>query len=167
MTGADIALSNGGGIRTNLKAGTLTYGDIVSLLPFDNFICTLQITGRQLTELLTACTQYTPAENGDFPQVSGLKFTVHTATHTISDLTILNRTTNQYEPVNPDHTYTLATIDYCVSGGGFFGILKDNQILRSNIAAYSQILVDYITQHLDHHITTEYAAPQGRITIVE
>lgn len=167
VTGADIALSNGGGIRTNLKAGILTYGDIISLLPFENFICTVEITGKQLTQLLTACTQYTPAENGDFPQVSGMKFNVHTATRTISDLRILNTTTNQYEPVNPDRTYSLATIDYCITGGGFFGLLKDNRILRSNISAYSQILVDYITQHLDRHITTDYAQPQGRITIME
>ncbi|MBQ8674772.1 MAG: bifunctional metallophosphatase/5'-nucleotidase [Bacteroidaceae bacterium] len=166
-TGAQIGMSNGGGIRTTLKAGTLTYGDLISLLPFDNNVCTVEITGSQLTELLTRCTSATPMENGDFPQVSGIEFTVHTSTHTISDLRILDPATGNYQPVRPDATYTLATIDYCISGGGFYGILKNNKILSNNIAAYCECLVKYITQHLDGHIGKEYISPAGRITITE
>ncbi|MBQ4277466.1 MAG: 5'-nucleotidase C-terminal domain-containing protein, partial [Bacteroidaceae bacterium] len=166
-TGAQIGMSNGGGIRTTLKAGTLTYGDLISLLPFDNNVCTVEITGSQLIELLTRCTSATPMENGDFPQVSGITFTVHTSTRTISDLRILDPATGNYQPVRPDATYTLATIDYCISGGGFYGILKNNKILRNNIAAYCECLVKYITQHLDGHIGQEYISPAGRITITE
>ncbi len=167
VTGAQIALSNGGGIRTNLPAGQLTYGDMVSLLPFDNNICVVEITGRQLTELLTRGTYDTPRENGDFPQVSGIRFTVHTATHTIADLTVLDPATSQYQPVQPDQVYTLATIDYCVTGGGFFGLLKNNRMLKSNVAAYSECLIRYVSEKLGGHIGTEYSKPQGRITIVE
>lgn len=167
VTGAQIGLSNGGGIRTNLPAGNLTYGDMVSLLPFDNNVCMVEITGAQLVELLTRGTHDTPRENGDFPQSSGIRFTVHTSTHTISDLTVLNPSTGQYEPVQPDKVYTLATIDYCVTGGGFFGILKNNKILKANVAAYSECLIRYVTEKLEGHIGAEYAKPQGRITIVE
>lgn len=167
VTGAEIALSNGGGIRTNLPAGTLTYGDLVSLLPFDNNVSVVEITGRQLSELLTRCTANIPAENGDFPQVSGLKFTVHTASRTISDLSILNAASGSYEPVDPDRTYRLATIDYCISGGGFYSLLKQNKVLQANIVPYSECLIKYVAEHLHGHIGSEYAQPQGRITIVE
>ena len=167
VTGAQIGMSNGGGIRTTLKAGTLTYGDLISLLPFDNNVCTVEVTGSQLTELLTRCTSATPTESGDFPQVSGITFTVHTSTRTISDLRILDPATGNYQPVRPDATYTLATIDYCISGGGFYGILKNNKMLRNNIAPYCECLVQYVTQHLNGHIGQEYSKPAGRITIVE
>ncbi|MGN0490214.1 bifunctional metallophosphatase/5'-nucleotidase [Ruminococcus sp.] len=51
-TGADIAFENAGGIRASVKKGDLTYGDIIGISPFGNYIVTKQITGRQLVEIL-------------------------------------------------------------------------------------------------------------------
>jgi 5'-nucleotidase len=50
--GADVALSNGGSLRTDLPAGPLTYGSIYELYPFDNRIVTLTLTGDQLTRII-------------------------------------------------------------------------------------------------------------------
>ena len=50
--GADVALSNGGSLRTDLPAGRLTYGSIYELYPFDNRIVTLRVTGDQLTRII-------------------------------------------------------------------------------------------------------------------
>lgn len=169
LTGADLAITNGGGIRTELKAGQLTYGDIVSLLPYDNYVCIIEITGAQLKDLLSSCTRFLPVENGDFPQVSGISFTVHTskngtADH-IGDLLILNKEKDTYVPVDPAATYTLATIDYAISGGGLQKKLRNNRIIKPNIKLYNDALVEYITEHLKGYIGTAYAQPQGRITI--
>lgn len=167
MTGADFAITNGGGIRTQAKAGTLTYGDIVALLPYDNYVSIVEITGEQLVEVLTACTSFLPVENGDFPQVSGMKFTIDTAKKDdrITNLMILNKENGAYEPVKMDHTYQLATIDYCITGGGLQGKLKKNNVIKPNIMIYNECLIQYITEKLNGHITNEYAEPQGRITI--
>ena len=51
-TGADIAFENAGGIRASVKKGELTYGDIIGISPFGNYIVTKQITGSQLVEIL-------------------------------------------------------------------------------------------------------------------
>jgi 2',3'-cyclic-nucleotide 2'-phosphodiesterase (5'-nucleotidase family) len=50
--GADVALSNGGSLRTDLPVGPLTYGSIYELYPFDNRIVTLRLTGEQLTRII-------------------------------------------------------------------------------------------------------------------
>lgn len=51
-TGADIAFENAGGIRASVKQGDVTYGDIIGISPFGNYIVTKQITGKQLKEIL-------------------------------------------------------------------------------------------------------------------
>lgn len=165
ITGADIAITNGGGIRTQLPAGDLTYGDIISLLPYENYVEVVETNGEQIAQILQACTRFLPVENGDFPQVSGIKYHVDGTKHAVTDIQVLNTKTGEYEPIKPEATYNLATIDYCVTGGGLQGLLKKNKVLRSNIMLYSEALIQYVTEHLNGHIGTEYAQPQGRITI--
>ena len=166
LANADIAMVNGGGIRCELPAGELTRGDIISMLPYDNYVCTVKITGAQLVELLNACTQFVPEENGDFPQVSGLKFTIDASSGKgVTDVMVQNKQTGAYDPVDYDRTYVLATIEYCVVGGGFQGVLKKNTTLQKVGFSYSECLIRYLKENLAGHIGKEYAAPQGRITI--
>lgn len=171
MTGADIAVTNGGGIRTEVKAGQLTYGDVVALLPYDNYVVVVDITGQELVDMLAACTQFAPVENGDFPQVSGIKFTLNMSEKDLSkkilDLMVLNKQTGNYEPIDLQKTYSLATIDYCVKGGGLQSKLKKNKVTRQAIMIYNECLIKYITDHLNSHIGKEYAEPQGRIKILK
>lgn len=169
ITGADIAITNGGGIRNEVKEGQVTNGDIIAMLPYDNYVMLIDITGQELTDVLAACIQYYPIENGDFPQVSGIKFTVDSSEKDLSkrivDLMILNKETKEYEPIDLQKTYSLATIDYCITGGGLQGKLKKNKVTRPAILIYSECLIKYITEHLNSHIGKEYAEPQGRISI--
>lgn len=169
MTGADLAITNGGGIRNEVKAGQLTYGDVVALLPYDNYVVVVDITGQELVDLLATCTQFIPVENGDFPQVSGIKFTIDSNEKDLSkrilNLMVLNKQSGDYEPVDLQKTYSLATIDYCVKGGGLQSKLKKNKITRQAIMIYNECLIKYITEHLNSTIGKEYAAPQGRINI--
>ena len=169
ITGADLAITNGGGIRTQLQAGKLTYGDVVSLLPYDNYVCIVEITGAELRDLLSACTRYLPVENGDFPQVSGIRFTINTqkvdTPDHISDLQILNKESGTYTPVDPAATYSLATIDYGITGGGLQKKLRNNRIIKPNIILYNDALVQYVTEHLKGHIGNDYKEIQNRIKI--
>lgn len=166
VTGAQIAITNGGGIRANLKAGELTYGDVIALLPYENYLEVLEVSGQKLIDVLNACSQFLPTENGDFPQVSGLRFTIDTkANPRVQDVQVLDTGTSTYQPINPNAIYTLATIDYCVTGGGLQKLLKNEKVVRQNIMLYNEALIEYITKHLGGHIGQEYALPQGRITI--
>lgn len=167
ITGADFAITNGGGIRTEVKAGKLTYGDIVSLLPYDNYVSIVEVTGRDVMDILEGCTSFSPIENGDFPQVSGLKYTLDTTVkeNRVSDVFVLNKKTNEYEPISLDKKYQLATIDYCITGGGLQGKLKSNHIIKPNICVYNECLIKYVTEKLGGHIGNEYAQPKDRIII--
>lgn len=51
-TGADVAFENAGGIRASVSKGDVTYGDIIGVAPFGNYIVTKQITGAEILEVL-------------------------------------------------------------------------------------------------------------------
>ena len=51
-TGADIAFENAGGIRASIAAGTVTYGDIINVSPYGNYVVTKKLTGAQIKEML-------------------------------------------------------------------------------------------------------------------
>lgn len=167
ISGADIALANGGGIRAEKHAGDLTYGDITDMLPYDNHLWIVEASGATITELLRMNTSFIPVEDGSFPQVSGVRFTVHVADKTVSDVEVLNKTNGQYEPIDPKKMYTVATIDYCVTGGGFRDILKPCKVLERGEVLYRDIFVQFLEKNLGGHISNDYLEPQGRIKIIQ
>lgn len=164
-TGADIAVINGGAIRSEAKRGELTYGDLLSMLPYDNRVCVAEVNGETLMEMLTANTAMLPTPDGQFPQVSGMTYTATVAPHGVRDVMVLDSSTGSYRPLVPKRTYTVATIDYCLSGGGLRGTLSQAPIVSDAIAPYCDVLVEYIQHHLGGNIGEEYAVPQGRITV--
>lgn len=167
ISGADISLANGGGIRTEKHAGDLTYGDIADILPYDNNLWIVEATGQRIIDLLQKNTSFIPVEDGSFPQVSGIRFTVHTATKTVSDVEVLDKETGAYEPIDPARTYSIATIDYCVTGGGFYDMLKDCKVLYRGDVLYRDIFVQFLENNLGGRISNDYLEPQGRIKITE
>lgn len=51
-TGADIAFENAGGIRASIAAGPVTYGDVINVSPYGNYVVTKKLTGAQIKEML-------------------------------------------------------------------------------------------------------------------
>jgi len=164
-TGADIGLVNGGGIRNGIPAGTLTYGSAISILPFYNVTCTIEATGEMIVNMLGKCIQKYPEEDGNFPQMSGMKYTVHTTSHTVSDVTVLNRENGKYEPIVADKTYTIGASDYYASG--FYGTLTNAKLVGLTTDQICKTLADFIEHNLGGVVGEDYRQPQGRITFVE
>ncbi len=71
---ADIAFSNGGGIRVGISAGDVTYGDLLDVHPFGNLLCKMEVTGQSIIDALEFSVSGVPNEMGRFLQVSGLTF---------------------------------------------------------------------------------------------
>ena len=163
---AEIGIVNGGGLRNDLPAGTLNYGDIVSVQPFDNHMCLIGVTGSQLMAMLTKCTEKCPKADGSFPHVSGMRYTIHTATHRVTDVMILDKATGKYVPLQPEREYTIGLNDY-YSTGGFYSTLKDSRLINSTTKLSRDIVADYLEKTLSGKVGDEYREPQGRITIVE
>ena len=79
VLGAEIGLSNGGGVRANIKAGNITYNDTLTVFPFGNMGCVVEVTGQQIKDALEMASRNCPKENGGFLHVSGLTYTIDTS----------------------------------------------------------------------------------------
>lgn len=189
MTDADVGFVNGGGIRADIAAGDVTYGDIIAVNPFGNMICKAEVSGQQILDALELGAMYVgTAENGGFLQVSGLKYTIDTSVPSsvvlddtdafvevagarrVSDVQVENRETGVYEPLDPNATYTVASHNYMLKLGGdgytMFGTENINLLLDETMVD-NEVLLDYIKVELHGVIGEDYADPygQGRITI--
>ena len=163
VTGSDISVLNSGSIRNEVKAGDLTYGDLLSMLPYDNYVIVAEVKGSTIIAMLEKLMSFLPKPDGQFPQVSGMRFTVDEREHRVGDVQILNSNTQHYEPINPARTYTIATTKYCVTDGGLYNTLKGSKITWETKRTYNDIFIEFVTKNLNGHIGQEYAQPQGRI----
>ena len=163
---ADIGFENGGGIRNDIHAGDITYGDIIGMLPYDNTLRRIMVTAEQLKAMLTRCTALVPVLDGNFPQCSGLRFTIHSKSHTVSDIEILQED-GSYAPIDMQRTYSVALTDYNHEGGGFFSCFKNCPVLFESTLRYYEALADYLGKVLGGSTGNNYAQPQGRIRIIE
>lgn len=129
--GADAAIVNGGSIRADLtyNPGPLTKRDVLSILPFNNPIVKIRVSGKTLLEALEHSVARSREDNepGRFPQVSGIRFAFDTSRPAGSR--IVEATING-KPIDPAGSYTLATSDFLVSrGGDGYTMFKDAEIL--------------------------------------
>ena len=190
MLGADIGWVNGGGVRANIAAGDITYGDIIEVHPFGNLACLVEVSGQQILDALElGSMQVGVSENGGFLQVSGLKYTIDPSIPTsveldsegnfvkvagarrVSDVQVLDSETGAYAPIDANATYTLATHHYMLKLGGdgyaMFG--EDNiTILKDEVMVDNEVLINYIKDELGGVVGEQYANPKGdgRITIL-
>ena len=130
-TNADVALVNGGSIRADLtyNVGMLTKRDVLSILPFNNPIVKVEISGKTLREVLEhgVARSAEDSEAGRFPQVSGLSFIYDIskpAGNRVTEIKVGG------QPLNENKNYTLATSDFIVSrGGDGYTMFKNAKIL--------------------------------------
>ena len=127
--GADIAITNGGGIRADRQydAGTvLTRRDILTELPFGNVTVVTEVTGQQVLDALE--NGFSEVENGAgrFPQVSGLKIVVDLKQPPGSRVVSVMVGD---KPLDPNATYKVATNDFMLKGGDGYTALAGGKVL--------------------------------------
>ena len=181
VSGADIGVVNGGGIRAAIPAGDITFEQIISVHPFGNAMCVVEATGQQILDALEKSVSKLPDENGGFLHVSGLTFTVDMSvpsTVVVDDKGNFVEVSGERrvkdvkvggEDLDPAKTYTLASHNYMLkSGGDGFNMFINDKLLQDEVMLDNQVLITYITENLGGVIGEEYAEPygQGRITII-
>ena len=179
-SGADVAILNGGSFRDDLKAGEITYGDLLDVFPFGNMLCVIEVTGQQVLDALEWGCRNVPGENGTFLQVSGLTYEVDASVPSgcVEDENSMcagingpRRVKNVMigeQPLDPAGTYTLAGIEYTLLNNGDGQTAFDGaKVLQESGKPDIQVLVEYITDTLGGEIGADYADPhgQGRIVI--
>ena len=163
---SQIALINGGAIRTDIPSGEIRYRQVIDLVPYEDYVWKVEATGEKILQVLTSGVRILPAENGDFVQCSGLKYTAHVSSHTVSDVQVL-QDDGTYAPLDPASRYSVAVLDFCVLGGGFGGVFNSCPMLLSSNVLYRDLVVEYVNDVLGGNVGLEYASPQGRITVVD
>ena len=139
-TGAEVALTNGGGIRASIEAGDITKNHIVTSFPFGNYLVTKEVKGKDIKAALEHGLSKYPEQNGGFPHVAGITFTFNTANPAgsrVSDLMIGG------SPVDMEKAYLFVTNDFMAAGGDDYTMLKPYATVNE-YAAFDEILVNYI-----------------------
>jgi len=126
-TGADAALTNGGGIRASIDAGNVTIGEVITVLPFNNTIVVIEVTGAELMEAIENGIKDLPNPSGAYAQLGGIE-------------AIWNRFNEPGERlfkvkvggklVDPEATYRLATNDFTAAGGDQYTMFADKPLLE-------------------------------------
>ena len=114
VSGADVTLINGGGIRATIKKGTIRVKDVYSVLPFDNYIVAIKLTGKEITEALEHGVSGVEDGEGRFPQVSGITFKYSPSRKRGSRVQAI---LIAGKPVDPGREYVVATNDFLAAGG--------------------------------------------------
>ena len=138
-TGTDIAFINSGAIRNNIPKGRITLEQVFTLLPFDNILVTMKLTGKQILEILE---QNAKLEHGIL-QVSGIAIRhdiSEPAGFRVREVHIGRRS------LDPERTYTVTTIDFLVAGGDAFSPFKEGKNIMYG-TALRDVFVSYLEKH--------------------
>ncbi|WP_238535163.1 bifunctional 2',3'-cyclic-nucleotide 2'-phosphodiesterase/3'-nucleotidase [Fictibacillus macauensis] len=121
-----IALMNGGGIRAAIDKGDITYGDILTVLPFGNTLATMKIKGSELKEAMEHSIKEEPKEHGGFLHMAGMKL-VYDSTKPVGQRVVsmqVEEAKGKFVDIDPNKTYTVATNAFTAKGGDGFTVFE-------------------------------------------
>lgn len=134
-----LAITNSGGLRKNeIAPGDLKASDIFELLPFENALVSLDLTGEQLRRFLDIVVAHRDAQ-------SGARITYKTNDEKKSVIVMVKLGTRDNEKeIDPQATYTIVTIDYLVKRGGEYSILQEAKNIRPLNITMRDAVLDYV-----------------------
>src|SRR5699024_6785248 len=121
-----IAMQNGGGIRTSIDEGPITYGEIINVLPFGNTLAVAELTGAEIIEVLEHSVKDAPKAFGGFLQRSGMKLTYESSKDagdrsvSVEVKVVDGEDEDAYEELVEDQKYVIATNAFTAKGGDGF-----------------------------------------------
>ena len=188
--GTDIAVVNGGGVRSNIMAGEVLYRNLFDVSPFQNNGGSCYATGQQIVDALEFGAQNTEriykldgnsvGEFGGFIQVSGLKYTIDTSVEScvtfdsnnmfagfandnrrVKDVYVLEN--DEYVPIDLNKKYSVGGISYMLfSSGDGNTIFRDCEKISDNEFVDIELLKTYLEEV---GFNDTYREVEGRITV--
>ena len=166
--GTQIAIINGGGVRSGIPTGSVTIGNILEVLPFANTISTFTLTGADIHDAL----EYgvSRAENpgndgtGRFPQVSGLRYSWRPSAPVGQRIVSVEvrQADGSYTPLAPTESYQVATHNYLRESGDGYTVFKEK---ATNVYDGGALISDALAATIAAH-TPVAPVTEGRITRV-
>lgn len=136
--GTDFAFMNPGGIRADIEAGEVTWGDLFTVQPFGNSLVKMTLSGRQIYDLLNQ--QWLGQPYPRRLQVSGLTY-VWDAAAAVGDRIVEVRKDDQ--PIDPAAAYTVTVNSFLAAGGDNFTVLTQGTD-REGGPVDLDALIDYL-----------------------
>jgi 2',3'-cyclic-nucleotide 2'-phosphodiesterase (5'-nucleotidase family) len=183
---ADIGYINGGSLRSEILAGDITFNDMLNVLPFNNTIVLAELSGQTIKDMMEMAMRIWPEENGAFPHLSGMRFSVNTSIpssvvlneqeefigvsgqYRVYDIEIFNKETGKYEPIDLNKTYTMAASNYyLLEYGSGMKMLENAVVLQNDGPLDVEALERYILEELDGVVDQKYADIVENITYTE
>ena len=169
----DIAIMNGGGIRSDEDAGYWTFKTCKQVSPFGNVACLMSVTGKQIQDALEFAARFAGKdgkENGGFLQVAGATYEIHTdipntvqtdeknvwigsatGTPRVQNVKIYDKASGSYLPLDPGATYALAGMNYTLRNLGDGFAMFDG----------AELIKDYVSE--DYLVMSTYAMTFGGV----
>jgi 2',3'-cyclic-nucleotide 2'-phosphodiesterase (5'-nucleotidase family) len=148
-TGTQIALANTGGIRISLPGGPITYGKIFEILPFENTMVTMKITGDQLKRSLAV----------RLTAVSGIRVAYDLRQPNGAQL--VSVTLNDGSPILDNAIYTVTINDFMQAGGDDYTEFANGTDVKDSGIRLRDVVSDYVTAK-----KTITPVSDGRIQII-
>lgn len=153
---AQASVVNRGGIRSGIMKGTVLFKDVNAVLPFENTITTVEMTGEELVEAMDhGLTEANGKSYGAWPHVAGMIITYCPAKPCAKALRtdgIVTAISVGKVPVDMKATYRIATNDYLAHGGDFYAAFKQaceraGGYCRDSGALLRDVVADWIRKH--------------------
>lgn len=184
--GADIGYINGGGLRSGISAGDVSFNQLLGVLPFNNTVVLAEVDGQTIKDMMEMAMMSWPEENGSFPHLAGIIFSLNTSIpssvvldeaeefvsvagpYRVYDIKVFNREKGKYEPIDLEKKYTIASHNYAlVDHGSGMKMLQNAEVLRNDGMLDVEALEQYIAEELDGVIGEEYTDVSVNITFTE
>ncbi|KAA8670841.1 bifunctional UDP-sugar hydrolase/5'-nucleotidase UshA [Pantoea dispersa] len=149
-TQADFAVISGGGIRTSLAQGEISWRDLLQIQPFGNQVVSVTLTGKELLNYL-AMVANIKADSGGFAQFSNISL--------VADGKSVSAVKINGEPLQLDKTYRMATNSFNASGGDGYPVIDGHAGFRNSGLRDAEVLRNYVSQHSPLRVA-DYAPPQ-------
>ena len=162
-TGAQMAITNGGGIRASIPVGDITMKHIQEVFPFGNTVMVKEIKGSDILAALEHGVSGYPEQMGAFPHTAGITFTLYAgeeAGNRIGNVKIAG------ESLQLDKLYTVVTNDFMAAGGDGYTMFGEYPV-KAEYNTLMDILLGYIkdlgeiTQEVEARMTVTNEAKEA------
>lgn len=152
---ADVAIQNGGGVRTDLFAGSITIGDAYTLLPFANTLTDLAMSGAEIRAVLNEAVEFAHVEGGSsgaYPYAAGLRWEVdmnRPEGERLFNIEVNPRNSAEWRALADDEELNVVTNSFTAGGrDGYvtFGAVSDDGRATDTFLDYAQSFVDYVLE---------------------
>lgn len=160
----DIAITNGGGLRADIRTGNITKGDINAVLPFGNVLIIKEVTPKILKDIIEVGLSTLPVVHGRFPHISGMNIVYNPENPEGERVVSITINGNTLDLMNDTDKYKLATNDFMANGGDGYDVFTTLATI-AELDSLDDMLAKYITENLSGKITENDAKIEGRFII--